>query len=88
MKSSHKIRAPRRLQHFLVIVILRTVDPNKGKSRFRLRADEARNSCAGEISPATNLPKTAFPRYMPMVGPSDDSASNLGIFILHLLFSG
>lgn len=29
-----------------------------------------------------NLPKTAFPRYMPKVGPSDKSALNPGIFIL------
>jgi hypothetical protein len=39
----------------------------------------------GITSTVPNLPKTAFPRYMPMVGPSDDSASNPGMFISHLL---
>jgi hypothetical protein len=28
-----------------------------------------------------NLPETVFPRYMPTVGPSDDSALNPGMFI-------
>lgn len=31
------------------------------------------------------LPETTFPRYTPMVGPSDDSASNPGMFISNLL---
>ena len=64
---------------------MRTIDPKESKSRFRLRADEAKNSCAGEISPEPNLPKTAFPRYVPLVRPSDDSASNPGMFISNLL---
>jgi hypothetical protein len=32
-----------------------------------------------------NLPQTAFPRYMPMVGPNADSALNPGMFISILL---
>jgi hypothetical protein len=47
--------------------------------------DEARKSCMGKTSAVLDLPKTAFPRYMPMVGPSDDSASNPGMFISNLL---
>src|SRR5436309_2854509 len=30
------------------------------------------------------LPEATFPRYMPMVGPSEASASNPGIFMTHL----
>src|SRR4051812_14143732 len=34
---------------------------------------------------APNPPKTAFPRYMPLDGPRDDSALNPGIFMSSLL---
>jgi hypothetical protein len=33
------------------------------------------------------LAKTPFPRYMPMAGPSDEAASNPGMFISNLLSS-
>jgi|WetSurMetagenome_2_1015567.scaffolds.fasta_scaffold748927_1 hypothetical protein len=42
-------------------------------------------SCCIDTSPMPNLLETAFPRYMPKVGPSDDSAVYLGIFISNLL---
>src|SRR5215213_6542861 len=38
---------------------------------------------------ASNLPEATFPRYIPMVGPSDDSTVNPGRFIhTSLSFSG
>jgi hypothetical protein len=39
----------------------------------------------GKISPLPSLPKTAFPWYLPMVGPSDLCALNPGMFISNLL---
>jgi hypothetical protein len=48
-------------------------------------SDEAGKLNCAISPPLPNLPKTAFPRCMPVVGPSDDSASNPGMFISNLL---
>lgn len=39
----------------------------------------------GKISPVPDPPKTTWLRYIPFVEPSDDSASNPGMFISNLL---
>jgi hypothetical protein len=70
------------LQHFITCHI----DPRKPKFGFWLNVDEVRVPCMGKTPPAPVLPKTAFPRYVIMVRPRDDSASNPGIFISNLLF--
>jgi len=49
------------------------------------------NSCMGKTSTAPELPKTAFPWFLPIVGLSDASAVNPGIFMMfisHLLSLG
>lgn len=65
------------LQHFVV----GHTDPKRPTFRFGLSLDEARNSCMGKTSPVPSLPETALLRYVPMVGRSDDSASNPGMLI-------
>jgi hypothetical protein len=77
---SHTI-VPANLEYLQHVMIGKT-DLKKPKLRFRLSVDEARNSCIGKTSPVPDRRKTAFPRYKPMVGPSDSSALNCDKFMV------
>jgi hypothetical protein len=76
--------APANLEYWQHL-ITGQIDRRELETGFRPSVDEARIPCTGKIPPTRSLPKPAFPRYMPMVGPSDDSAANPGIFILRIL---